>query len=109
LLLEKVKSRALFPPGGGSCWPNYGPLLYFPYSEYIVNNSFCAQFLLHFSLELDQIFMAALSLSALVHLVGFLAHLSQSDRVSLCDRFSSGVRPSSVRRPSVNFYLLINH
>jgi hypothetical protein len=27
----------------------------------------------------------------------FLAHLSQSDRVSFCDRFSSGVRPSSVR------------
>jgi hypothetical protein len=28
----------------------------------------------------------------------FLAHLSQSDGVSFCDRFSSGVRPS-VRRP----------
>jgi hypothetical protein len=28
----------------------------------------------------------------------FLAHLSQSDRVSFCDRFSSGVHPSSVRR-----------
>jgi hypothetical protein len=39
---------------------------------------------------------------------GFLAHLSQSDRVSFCDRFSSGVLPASV-----NFYfkchLLINH
>jgi hypothetical protein len=28
----------------------------------------------------------------------FLAHLSQSDRVSFCDRFSSGVRLSSVRQ-----------
>jgi hypothetical protein len=28
----------------------------------------------------------------------FLAHLSQSDRVSFCDRFSSGVRPASVRK-----------
>ncbi|XP_060592644.1 uncharacterized protein LOC132747312 [Ruditapes philippinarum] len=31
----------------------------------------------------------------------FLAHLSQSDRVSFCDRFSSGVRPSVVRPSSV--------
>jgi hypothetical protein len=29
--------------------------------------------------------------------ISFLAHLSQSDRVSFCDRFSSGVRPSGVR------------
>jgi hypothetical protein len=28
----------------------------------------------------------------------FLAHLSQSDRVSFCGRFLSGVRPSSVRK-----------
>jgi hypothetical protein len=30
-------------------------------------------------------------------IVFLLAHLSQSDRVSFCDRFSSGVRPSVLR------------
>jgi hypothetical protein len=30
--------------------------------------------------------------------IPFLAHLSQSDRVSFCDRFSSGVHRPSVRK-----------
>jgi hypothetical protein len=41
-----------------------------------------------------QLIMAA----DLHHAIFFLAHLSQSDRVSFCDRFSSGVRPASIRK-----------
>jgi hypothetical protein len=33
---------------------------------------------------------------AQLSMLSFLAHLSQSDRVSFCDRFSSGVWPASV-------------
>jgi hypothetical protein len=37
-----------------------------------VNNFFCAQLLLHFSMDFDQTFTEALSSSALAHIVGVL-------------------------------------
>jgi hypothetical protein len=51
--------------------PNYGPLFFFSYKEYIVNNFFCAQ-LLHFSTDFDQTFTEPLSPSAMGHIVGVL-------------------------------------
>jgi hypothetical protein len=37
-----------------------------------VNNFFCAQLLLHFSMDFDETFTEALSSSALAHIVGVL-------------------------------------
>jgi hypothetical protein len=50
-------------------WPNYGPMFFFPYIEYLVNNFYWVQ-LLHFSTDFDQTFTEALLSSALAHIVG---------------------------------------
>jgi hypothetical protein len=47
-------------------------LCFFPYIEYIMNNFFCAQLFLYFSMDFDQTFTEALYLSALAHIVGVL-------------------------------------
>jgi hypothetical protein len=58
--------------------------IFFPYTEYIENNFFCAQLLLHFSTDFDQTFLEALLSSAWHILSGFCDWIIFDRIMALC-------------------------